>query len=240
MSLKRTLLAAVLSGLAFTAGATITVADSRDFGGATVGTSCSGSSESQQPVILVKDGGTVKNVTIQAGAAADGVHCEGNCTLQNVNWPDVCEDAATMKGGSGKKMTITGGSAAGASDKIFQHNGIGSNVTITGFTVNGTNGKMYRSCGDCSSQGKRTVNISSVTVNGKLNSGMAAVNSNYGDVATIRSIRWKGWSSSSTSTSNAACVTYKGVIKGNGESPKIGPEWGTASCNVKKTDITSF
>lgn len=238
MSLKRTLLAAILGGLAFSASATITVTGTRDFGGATVGTSCAGGSESQQPVILVKDGGTVKNVTIQAGAAADGVHCEGNCTLQNVNWPDVCEDAATMKGGSGKKMTITGGSAAGAGDKIFQHNGIGSNITITSFTVNGTNGKLYRSCGNCSSQGKRTVNISGVTINGKLNSGMAAINTNYGDVATIRSVRWKGWSSSSTSTSNAACIAYKGVT--SGESPKIGVQWGTTNCNVQKTDITAF
>lgn len=238
MKIRKLMAAAVLAGLAGAAGATITVTGTRDFGGATVGTSCNGNSESQAPVILVKDGGVVKNVVIAAGAAADGIHCEGNCTLQNVSWPDVCEDAATMKGGSGKKMTVTGGSAANANDKIFQHNGIGSNVTITGFTVNGSNGKLYRSCGNCSSQGKRTANISSVTVNGTLSSGMAGVNRNYGDVATIRSIRWKGWSSTSTSTSNAACVAFKGVT--SGESTKYGPEWGTANCNVSKSDITKF
>ena len=240
MSIKRIISATVLSGMAFAAGATITVTGTRDFGGASVGTSCNGGSESQQPVILVKDGGVVKNVTLTAGAAADGIHCEGNCTLQNVTWADVCEDAATMKGGSGKKMTITGGSAKNGDDKIFQHNGLGSNVTITNFAVNGSNGKLYRSCGDCSSQGKRTVNLSSITINGTVSSGLAGVNKNYGDVATIRTVRWKNWSSTSTSTSNAACVTYTGVIKGQGSSTKIGPEWGTANCNVSKSDITKF
>lgn len=238
--IRKLKLAAALALIAGSAGATITVTGTRDFGGATVGTSCAGGSESQQPVILVKDGGIVRNVKLQAGAAADGIHCEGNCRLENVTWADVCEDAATMKGGSGKTMTIVGGSATGADDKIFQHNGIGSTVSINNFTVNGTNGKLYRSCGDCSSQGKRTVNITGVTVNGKLNSGMAAINTNYGDVATIRSIRWKGWSSTSTSSSNAACVAYKGVVKGNGSSSKIGTQWETANCNVRKSDITSF
>lgn len=241
MQFRKTLTALLLGGMAFAAGATITVTGTRDFGGATVGTSCNGGSESQQPVILVKDGGVVKNVTLQAGAAADGIHCEGNCTLQNVTWADVCEDAATMKGGSGKKMTITGGSAQGASDKIFQHNGVGSNVTITGgFTTNGTNGKLYRACGNCSTQGKRTVNVSNVTINGKLNSGLAGINKNYGDVAVIRSVRWKGWDANSTSDSNTACLTFKGVLKGQGESPKLGPEWNTTNCDVKKTDITRF
>jgi pectate lyase len=240
MSIKHHLIAAILSGAAFAAGATITVTGTRDFGGASVGTSCDGDNESQQPVILVKDGGVVKNVTITAGAAADGIHCEGNCTLQNVTWADVCEDAATMKGGSGKKMTITGGSSKNANDKTFQHNGVGSNVTITNFTVNGSNGKLYRACGNCSSQGKRTVNISNVTINGSLSSGLAGINKNYGDVATIRSIRWKNWNSSSTSDANAACITFTGVLKGQGESPKIGPEWGTTNCNVQKSDITKF
>ena len=32
------------------------------------------------------------------GPAADGVHCKGSCTLRNVWWQDVGEDAATFKG----------------------------------------------------------------------------------------------------------------------------------------------
>lgn len=234
------LIGAALCAVGMGAGATIIVSGVRDFGGRSEGTSCNGGSESQQPVVLVRDGGTVRNLVIRAGGGADGIHCEGNCTLENVTWADVCEDAATMKGGSGKTMTISGGSAANADDKIFQHNGIGSTMVIRNFAVNGSNGKLYRSCGDCSSQGRRNVNISGVTVNGTLSSGMAAVNKNYGDVATIRSVRWKNWSSTSTSTSNAACITYTGVVKGNGSSKKIGPEWGTTNCNVTRADITRF
>ena len=41
MSIKRCLASAILSTLAFTASATITVTGIKDFGGATVGTSCS-------------------------------------------------------------------------------------------------------------------------------------------------------------------------------------------------------
>lgn len=234
MSIKQYIAACLLSGAVACSWATITVSGTRDFGGATVGTSCNGDSESQQPVILVNDGGVVKNVTIAAGGGADGIHCNGNCTLQNVTWADVCEDAATMKGGSGKKMTVSGGSAKNANDKIFQHNGVGSNVTISGFTVNGTNGKLYRSCGNCSSQGKRTVNMSGITVNGTLSSGIAGINTNYGDVATIRSVRWKGYKEGT----NHVCVAYTGVT--SGESTKIGDKWNTANCNVSKSDITAF
>lgn len=238
MQLKKTLAAALLATMAFAAGATITVSGTRDFRGATVGTSCNGGSESQQPVILVRPGGVVQNVRLQAGAAADGIHCEGSCRLENVTWADVCEDAATMRGGSGTTMVVTGGSASAADDKIFQHNGVGSTVTITNFTVNGTNGKLYRACGNCSSQGRRTVNISNVTVNGTLRSGMAGINTNYGDVATIRNIRWRNWNATSTSDSNSACIAYRGVTRGS--SPKIGPQWGTSNCNVTRADITRF
>ena len=114
LELKKILATALLIGMPFAASATITVTGTRDFGGATVGTSCNGGSESQQPVILVKDGGIVRNVKLQAGAAADGIHCEGNCRLENVTWADVCEDAATMKGGSGQTKVSTGGSATSA------------------------------------------------------------------------------------------------------------------------------
>lgn len=217
---------------------TTTVTGTRDFGGASLGTSCNGGSESQAPVVLVRPGGVVRNLRIRAGGGADGIHCQGSCRLENVVWEDVCEDAATALGGSGTTMTVTGGSAANAADKIFQHNGVGGAVSISNFTVNGSNGKLYRSCGNCPSQGRRTVNISGVTVNGTLGSGMAGVNRNYGDVATIRSVRWRNWNSTSTSDSNAACIAYNGVTSGS--SPKVGPQWGTANCNVRRTDITRF
>jgi pectate lyase len=79
-------------------------------------------------------------------------------------------------------MTVNGGGAQGAEDKVIQHNGVGT-VTIDGFQV-ADFGKLYRSCGNCDQNGgARQVIISNV----KASSGseLAGINSNYGDVATI-------------------------------------------------------
>ncbi|MFT3733573.1 MAG: pectate lyase [Rhodocyclaceae bacterium] len=227
---SKLLLGLFLAAVATSSHATSTISGTVDLGGKTVGTSCDGQSESQSPVFYLKDGATLKNVVIKAGGAADGIHCAGSCTLSNVKWPDVCEDAATMKGGSGKTMTVSGGSASGASDKVFQHNGIGSTVKISGFT-GGSMGKLYRSCGNCSSNGgPRYVNISSTKITSKPSSGLVVgINSNFGDKATIRSLTVK--------SGTKVCVTFKGVQKGS-ESPKIGEEWGTTACNVSKSDVT--
>ncbi|GAB2894603.1 pectate lyase [Uliginosibacterium flavum] len=225
---SKLLLAMVLAVSAFASSATTTISGTKDYSGATVGTSCAGGSESQQPVFLIKDGGTLKNVTLKAGGAADGVHCEGSCTLSNVKWPDVCEDAATMKGGSGKTMSVVGGSADKASDKVFQHNGKGSTIKISGFTA-GTIGKLYRSCGNCSSNGgPRYVNISNTKIT-KASAGVAGVNANFGDKATIRTL--------TVGKGNAVCIEFKGVQKGS-ESPKVGEKWNTTACNVSKSDVT--
>lgn len=59
--------------------------------------------------------------------------CLGTCTLRNVWWLDVGEDAATLKGTSaGQVMTGDGGGAMHAADKVLQHNGPGS-VAIRNF-----------------------------------------------------------------------------------------------------------
>ncbi|HEY2406417.1 MAG TPA: pectate lyase, partial [Polyangiaceae bacterium] len=98
-------------------------------------------SESQDPIFELADGATLRNVILGA-PAADGVHCKGNCTLENVYWEDVGEDAATQKGTSSSEvMTIRGGVARSASDKIFQHNGPGTFV-IQNFCAQ-TFGKLY-------------------------------------------------------------------------------------------------
>jgi hypothetical protein len=134
-----------------------------DCGGRVVGTACNGQSESQQPVFTLADGASIRNVTLNANAA-DGIHCLGNCTLQNVTWQDVC-----------------------------QHNGIGSTVNITAFTTTGSIGKLYRSCGDCSGNGgPRRVNVNMVNLE-KVTSAVVGVNSNFGDVARLRNIRIKGY-----------------------------------------------
>jgi hypothetical protein len=78
-----------------------------------------GQSEDQKPIFILKNGATLKNVTLGENGA-DGIHVYGGATLENVNWLDVGEDALTVK--SAGDVTILGGSAKGATDKIFQIN----------------------------------------------------------------------------------------------------------------------
>jgi hypothetical protein len=206
-----------------------------DCGGRVVGTACNGQSESQQPVFTLADGASIRNVTLNANAA-DGIHCLGNCTLQNVTWQDVCEDAATMRGGAGKVMNIMGGRAANADDKVFQHNGIGSTVNITAFTTTGSIGKLYRSCGDCSGNGgPRRVNVNMVNLE-KVTSAVVGVNSNFGDVARLRNIRIKGY----TPGKPKVCSEMRGVVKGQGETSTIGERFNTPACDVSPSDVTPF
>jgi len=83
-------------------------------------------------VFALEDGATLSNVVIGPNQG-EGIHCLGSCTLNNVWWLDVCEDAATFKQKSGNSY-VNGGGARGASDKVFQHNG-GGTVHIKNFLV---------------------------------------------------------------------------------------------------------
>ena len=141
-----------------------------------------GQAEGQDPLFDLAAGATLKNVILGA-PAADGVHCAGSCNLTNVVWQDVGEDAATFRGNNAT-VVVDGGSAASASDKVFQDNrGAGGSVTIKNFKVSNF-GKLYRSCGNCSTQAARKVTIQNVTAtSGKV---IAGVNTNYGDVATLK------------------------------------------------------
>jgi hypothetical protein len=76
-------------------------------------------SEGQAPIFILENGATLKNVDIGENGA-DGIHVYNGATVENVNWLDVGEDALTVK--SPGDLTIIGGSAKGASDKIFQVN----------------------------------------------------------------------------------------------------------------------
>ncbi|MGW0116953.1 pectate lyase [Streptomyces sp. NPDC003327] len=148
-----------------------------------------GQDESQKPVFVLKDGAVLKNVIIGT-PAADGVHCLGSCTLQNVWWENVGEDAATFKGTSKTAVhSVHGGGAKGASDKVFQFNGAGK-LVVTKFQV-ADFGKLVRSCGNCGKQYARTIIINDVdiTVPGK---SIVGVNANYGDTASLRNVRVHG------------------------------------------------
>ncbi|MGW0758186.1 pectate lyase [Streptomyces sp. NPDC002814] len=143
-----------------------------------------GQEEGQDPIFKLAAGATLKNVIIGA-PGADGIHCEGNCTLQNVWWADVGEDAATFRGGS--TYNVIGGGAKKAADKVFQHNGPGT-VNISNFAVQEFK-TLYRSCGDCSTQHTRKVNLSNIEVTGTGSTArLVGINVNRGDVATLRGI----------------------------------------------------
>ncbi|MFI5891793.1 pectate lyase [Actinoplanes sp. NPDC051513] len=164
-----------------------------------------GQDEGQDPLFELADGATLANVIIGA-PAADGVHCKGSCTLRNVWWLDVGEDAATFKGTAATQtMTVTGGGAMHASDKVFQHNGPGTFI-IKNFQASDI-GKLYRSCGNCSKQFARHVEISDVTVTAPLKT-LAGINPNLGDTATITNATLIG------GTAKNVCALFKGVTSG--------------------------
>lgn len=188
-----------------------------------------GQDEGQDPIFKLANGAVLKNV-ILGSPAADGIHCTGTCTLQNVWWEDVGEDAATFKGtSSSQTMTIDGGGARSASDKVFQHNGPGT-MNIRNFQVDNF-GKLYRSCGNCSTQYKRNVVISNVTATspGKT---LAGINTNYGDTARFSGITIVGDSSKKI----VICEKYRGVT--SGEPTKIGSGADGVNCVYSSSDIT--
>ncbi|KAG9080425.1 hypothetical protein FRC06_006601, partial [Ceratobasidium sp. 370] len=180
---------------------------------------CSGQSEGgdADAVFLLQSGATLQNVVIGANQA-EGVHCLGPCNLYNVWFEDVCEDAITIKQTSGTS-NIIGGGAKGASDKVVQHNG-GGTVKIDSYCVQ-TFGKLYRSCGNCSTQYKRAVQISQII--GKSGSLLAGINSNYGDTATIDK------ASLQLTSVSSICDTYQGNSSG-AEPTKLTSNTANAYC----------
>jgi pectate lyase len=182
-------------------------------------------SESQPAMFDLADGATIKNVII-GSPAGDGVHCEGRCTIQNVWWEDVGEDAATFKGTNGDSFVI-GGGAKSASDKVFQHNGSGT-VHISGFYAQSI-GKLYRACGNCSTSYERHVVIDNVLLDSA--SYVAGININWGDTATFTRITLINGSKTHI------CAEYTGVAKGS-EPPYLGDGMGDGHCFFSTSDIT--
>lgn len=225
------------------AGSTIT--GKVDCGNVSIGTSCIGQGEKQAPVLTLAEGASIKNLTIKAGGGADGIHCKGNCTLENVVWEDVCEDAATMLGGEGTVMRVIGGSAKDAEDKIFQHNGIGSTIYLEGFTTYGTIGRLWASCGDCENNaGPRKFIANGVNITGPVAkadgsaSYVLRLNSNYGDRATVRNMKIKGYKLGAPKV----CVQATGITKAEenagAKQTNQGEFWNTNYCDISKSDVT--
>ncbi|WP_406167384.1 pectate lyase [Streptomyces sp. NBC_00996] len=186
--------------------------------------------EDQGPLFELADGATLKNVIIGT-PAADGVHCLGSCTLQNVWWLDVGEDAASFKGKSSSAVyKVYGGGAKNAADKVLQFNGAGK-LVVSRFRVENS-GKLVRSCGNCKTQYKRTIIINDVDVTAPLKA-IVGINSNYGDTAALRKVRVHGDSGKKIK----ACVRFQGNNTGKEPTePGTGPD-GT-SCKFTASDIS--
>jgi len=188
-----------------------------------------GQGEHQKPLFDLEDGATLSNVIIGT-PAADGVHCLGSCTLHNVWWEDVGEDAATFKGTKADQiMTINGGGARKASDKVFQHNGPGTMI-IKNFEVDDF-GKLYRSCGNCKTQYARHVVLEGITAHapGKT---LAGINTNLGDTAKFSHITIIGDKSHKIDI----CEQFHGVTSGEPKLVGKGPD--PSHCVYSTSDIT--
>ncbi|MZF83731.1 pectate lyase [Streptomyces sp. SID5643] len=186
--------------------------------------------EGQDPIFELADGAILKNVVIGT-PAADGVHCKGTCTLQNVWWLDVGEDAASFKGKSASAVyRVIGGGAKDADDKVLQFNGAGT-LNVSGFQVRNA-GKLVRSCGNCTTQYKRTIVLSDIDVTAPMNS-IVGVNANYGDTATLSGIRIHDDSKKKIKT----CVRFEGNNTGKEPKELTPPGPDGRSCTFKASDI---
>jgi hypothetical protein len=187
-----------------------------------------GQEEDQDPVFSLAAGATLQNVIIGA-PAGDGVHCASSCTLRNVWWEDVGEDAATFRGTGSPTFLVDGGGARSASDKVFQHNGAGT-LTIQNFQA--TNfGTFYRSCGNCSTQTRRNVVIRSVTLTRPGNT-VAGINTNYGDTARFSAITIVN----DSGRSMVICRKYTGNNTGD-EPSQVGTGADGTNCIYAASDL---
>ncbi|KAG7377589.1 hypothetical protein PHYPSEUDO_011405 [Phytophthora pseudosyringae] len=158
----------------------------------------------------------------------EGVHCDdSDCTIENVWWDDVCEDALSIKGGSASSVsTVTGGGARNADDKVVQHNGYGT-VKIDGFYAEDF-GKLYRSCGTCGDK-QRFVSMSNVyAVNPSVS--IVTVNDNYGDEATLSNIYI-----SSEGDGYVVCAWSQGSE--DGEPTELGDGIKDPLCQYSESDV---
>jgi pectate lyase len=210
-------------------GTTISVTGTFDGGLARftgTGALANGSQEEGQDALFeLEPGATLRNV-ILGNPAADGIHCRGACTLENVWWEDVGEDAATFRGNSDtQQQRVSCAGARNADDKVLQQNGAGT-LTIENFFVEDF-GKLYRSCGNCSTQFDRHVVMRNITASG--GGVLVGINSNLGDTATFSNITLLG-------NGMTVCDRYNG--NDNGDEPtKAGSGADGRSCIFTAADI---
>jgi hypothetical protein len=188
-----------------------------------------GQEEGQDPLFELADGAVLRNVILGA-PAADGIHCLGSCTLENVFWEDVGEDAATFLGKSeDATYVVNGGGATKAEDKVFQFNGAGT-LTVRDFEVSDF-GKLVRTCGNCSEQFQRDVVLENVTATAPGNE-LVGINSNFGDTARLSGITIVN----DPEREIVPCQKFEGVTEGEPE--ELGSDADGVNCVFQESDIT--
>ncbi|KAJ4214919.1 hypothetical protein NW759_009942 [Fusarium solani] len=132
-------------------------------------------------VFILREGATLRNAIIGPDQH-EGVYCiGGGCTIENVWFEDVCEDAISIKeDAAGTTTNIIGGGAFHAADKVIQHNGCGA-VNIKDFYAEDY-GKVYRACGTCDAC-KRDVRVEGVSAYG--GGEVVGINVETGDTAEL-------------------------------------------------------
>ncbi len=143
----------------------------------------SGGDEGQDPIFIVKNGGTLKNVII-GSPPADGIHCEGTRTLQNVWWEAVGDDAATLEGSSDSQvMTIDCGGVKARRTRSSSTTALGKMV-IKNFTASTATCPIDR--GNRDEQHERHVELEHHDQHAPHAGGHQP--RNYGDTATFDNI----------------------------------------------------
>lgn len=117
-------------------------------------------------------------------------------------------------------MTVKGGAAFNAEDKVFQHNGAGK-LVIRDFYAKNV-GKLARSCGTCPSkpiQGK-TFDLQNIKVD-TLTSTIVGIQSNMGDkVLALKNIQVIN-AKKSTSEKNKAAICKIYLFQNDGKSDPL-------------------
>ncbi|KAL7080439.1 hypothetical protein ACQ4LE_000688 [Meloidogyne hapla] len=196
--------------------------------------------ESQRYVFELKDGATLSNCIIGAApgtqGSAHGILCSGSCTVVNVFFEDVGEDAITFRGTSGNSVyNVVGGAALHASDKVLQVDGKGT-LKVTNYYVKDYV-RFCRSCGNCDEQFQRNIEITNLTaINGKSGQFVCGINSNYKDKCTLHDIKME--------IGVHPCKTFTGVENdkkepsSNNKEENNGDEQGDGTyCIYKSSDI---
>jgi len=94
-------------------------------------------------------------------------------------------------------------------------------------------GKLVRSCADCTGNGGPRRSFVNNVITRDV-STIVGINTNFGDVATIRNLTLNNSGTSKTKI----CQVYKGVVKGQGSTSALGVEFNTPNCQVGQGDVT--